>query len=105
MEPLRTDYYRPDDNRLLTGVCAGLARGFGMDATLMRLLWVLGTVVSGGSGLLFYLLAWVVMPDERGQRASLPMVLLILIFVLPFLCVLCAMLFSIPLSILGAFAG
>ena len=45
------------------GVCGGFAEFFGIDATLIRLLVVLFTL-AGGSGILFYIVAALIMPDE-----------------------------------------
>jgi len=55
--------YRIRDGRLVAGVCAGLAAYFGVDPTLVRLAFALLTVF-GGAGVLLYLVAWVVIPDE-----------------------------------------
>jgi phage shock protein C len=55
--------YRIQDGRLVAGVCAGLAAYFGIDPTLVRLGFVLLTVF-GGFGILLYLGAWIVVPDE-----------------------------------------
>jgi phage shock protein C len=55
--------YRIRDGRLVAGVCAGLAAYFGIDATLVRLAFVFLTVF-GGFGVLLYLGAWLVIPDE-----------------------------------------
>ena len=52
----RTDY-------MLGGVCAGLGRYFGVDSTLVRLLFVL-LVLAGGSGVLLYIVLWIVIPRE-----------------------------------------
>jgi phage shock protein PspC (stress-responsive transcriptional regulator) len=54
---------RPRDGRMIAGVCAGMARYFGLDATLMRVVWVLA-VCLGGTGFLAYLICWVVIPEE-----------------------------------------
>jgi phage shock protein C len=54
---------RPKDGRVVSGVCAGLAAYFGVDPTLVRLAFALLTVF-GGLGVLLYLFAWVVIPDE-----------------------------------------
>lgn len=54
---------RPRDDRMLAGVCAGIARYFTLDPTLVRVLWVL-MVCLGGSGLLAYLICWIVIPEE-----------------------------------------
>ena len=55
--------YRIRDGRVVAGVCAGLAVYFGVDPALVRLAFVLLTVF-GGMGILLYLGAWVVIPDE-----------------------------------------
>jgi phage shock protein C len=55
--------YRLRHGRLVAGVCAGLAAYFGIDATLVRLAFAVLTVF-GGLGILLYLCAWVIIPDE-----------------------------------------
>jgi phage shock protein C len=55
--------YRSTSNRMLAGVCGGIAEFFGIDATLVRLGWVLFCAL-GGSGVLAYILAAVIVPDE-----------------------------------------
>jgi phage shock protein PspC (stress-responsive transcriptional regulator) len=82
--------YRPIDNRVLAGVCAGFAEYFALDPVLVRLGWILLAFL-GGPGLALYIIAWAVMPDEDGQRASLPWLLMIVFLGLPFFC---AMMFA-----------
>jgi len=55
--------YRTRHGRIIAGVCTGLATYFGVDPTLVRLAFALVTVF-GGVGILLYLCAWVVIPDE-----------------------------------------
>jgi len=55
--------YRSRDGRVVAGVCAGLAAYFGVDPTLVRLAFALLTIF-GGMGVLLYLCAWVVIPEE-----------------------------------------
>ncbi|HLN66206.1 MAG TPA: PspC domain-containing protein [Streptosporangiaceae bacterium] len=55
--------YRIRDGRVVAGVCVGLAAYFGVDPTLIRLAFALLTVF-GGIGVLLYLGAWIVIPDE-----------------------------------------
>lgn len=55
--------YRSRTERMIGGVCGGLAEYFNVDATLVRILWVLVTLL-GGFGILFYLILWVIMPLE-----------------------------------------
>jgi phage shock protein C len=59
---------RSTSDRMLGGVCGGLARYFGIDATIVRLVFVLA-VLSGLSPLI-YIILWVVMPQEGA--AALP---------------------------------
>ena len=55
--------YRIRDGRIVAGVCTGLAAYLGVDPTLVRLAFALLTIF-GGVGILLYLGAWVVIPDE-----------------------------------------
>lgn len=55
-------------DRKIAGVCAGTAEYFGLDTTLVRVLWLL-CVILGGTGLLAYLVAWIVIPDEPEYTA------------------------------------
>ena len=55
---------RSRDDRWLSGVCGGMARFFGIDANLVRLLVVLGTIFGFGSLFVAYIVAWIVMPEE-----------------------------------------
>ena len=49
-------------DRRLAGVCAGIAEYFGWDPTLVRVAWIVLTLM-GGCGILLYLILWVVMPE------------------------------------------
>jgi len=60
----RSGLVRPLDGRVLGGVCAGLARRFGMDAWPMRWLFIIVLVVLPGSPLLIYPLLWIFMPGQ-----------------------------------------
>ena len=62
MDPTRK-LYRSKTNRKLAGVCGGLAQYFNVDATLIRVLFVLLAVL-GGSGLVLYLAMWIIVPRE-----------------------------------------
>ncbi len=57
---------RPREGRKLAGVCQGLANYLGIDVTVVRLLLVLA-VIFCGSGILAYIIAWIVMPEETKQ--------------------------------------
>ncbi len=54
---------RVEDGRMVAGVCAGLAKYLGIDATVVRLIFALLTIFVGG-GILLYLILWLVMPME-----------------------------------------
>jgi phage shock protein PspC (stress-responsive transcriptional regulator) len=54
---------RPRRGRLIAGVCAGLARRFGVSKTLVRVLFVLSCILPGPQVLLYAAL-WVIMPSE-----------------------------------------
>ncbi len=51
-------------NKKLCGVCGGLAEYLGMDATVMRILWVLFAIL-GGCGILAYLICALIMPVKE----------------------------------------
>jgi phage shock protein PspC (stress-responsive transcriptional regulator) len=55
---------RPTDDRLLGGVCAGLGRYFEMSPLVYRVAFA-ALALLGGAGILLYLAAWIVIPDER----------------------------------------
>jgi phage shock protein C len=56
--------YRSQTQRMLGGVCGGLAEYFGQDVSLIRILWVIGTVISYGMGILVYVIMLIVFPEE-----------------------------------------
>ena len=59
--PLR----RSRQHKLIAGVCGGIADWLGWDPTLVRILYVVVSVLSAGfPGLLVYILLWVLMPKE-----------------------------------------
>ena len=71
-EPAGHVLRRSRDDRILGGVCGGLGRYFGVDSTLVRLAFVILTV-AGGGGILAYLVAWLLMPEEEpGERVAGP---------------------------------
>lgn len=53
--------YRSSNDRVLTGVCGGIAEYFALDSVIVRLLWVVFTLM-GGAGLLAYIIAAIVIP-------------------------------------------
>jgi phage shock protein C len=61
---------RSRKGRMVAGVCAGLADYFGMDVTLVRLIVAVVAVITGGVGVLAYLAAWAIIPEE-GEKTSI----------------------------------
>lgn len=55
--------YRSKNDKIIGGVCAGIAKYFDVDPTLIRLVAIL-LVIFGGTGLLAYLIAWIIIPLE-----------------------------------------
>jgi phage shock protein PspC (stress-responsive transcriptional regulator) len=55
---------RSRDDRWLGGVCGGVAAYLGVDANLVRLVVVLGTIFGFGSLAVAYIVAWILMPEE-----------------------------------------
>ena len=51
-------------NKKIAGVCGGLAEFLGLDASFVRIVWLL-CVLLGGFGLLAYLIMWIVMPAQK----------------------------------------
>jgi phage shock protein PspC (stress-responsive transcriptional regulator) len=57
---------RSTRDRMWAGVAGGLAEYLDLDPALVRLIWVLGTVLTGGLGIPVYIVAWIIIPrDDR----------------------------------------
>jgi phage shock protein PspC (stress-responsive transcriptional regulator) len=56
--------YRSKKERMLGGVCAGLGEHLDIDPTVIRLIWAVVTVLSFGTGIIVYILAWILIPEE-----------------------------------------
>ncbi|MBR3856004.1 MAG: PspC domain-containing protein [Bacteroidaceae bacterium] len=54
--------YRSND-RVLAGVCAGVAEWAGFDVKLLRIIWLI-CALFGGFGLVLYLILWIIMPQK-----------------------------------------
>lgn len=55
---------RPREGRFLAGVALGMANYVKVDVVVMRLIWVLLLIPGGFPGLVLYLAAWLIMPEE-----------------------------------------
>ena len=57
--------HRSSSNRIIAGVCGGIADWLGWNPTLVRVLYVVGSILSVAfPGLLVYLILWIVMPKS-----------------------------------------
>ncbi|MEO8422256.1 MAG: PspC domain-containing protein [Hyphomicrobium sp.] len=64
-DPLSQPLMRVRQGKLIAGVCGGIAKWLGWDPTLVRLGYVVLSVLSAGfPGLLIYILLWILMPQE-----------------------------------------
>lgn len=71
MEPKRL--YRSRSERMLAGICAGLAHYANLDPTVMRVIFVLVTLATGlAAGIIAYIALWVVIPEEPGTVPPTP---------------------------------
>ena len=55
--------YRSNKDKILGGVCGGLAEYFDVDPVIVRLIWVLAALM-GGAGILAYIIAWIIIPKR-----------------------------------------
>ena len=61
--------YRSRDNRVIAGVCGGLADYLNVDATMVRVVTALVTLF-GGSGILAHIILWIVVPEAPGGASQ-----------------------------------
>jgi phage shock protein C len=61
---------RSRQGRMVAGICAGAAEYFGRDPTLVRVIVAVVAVITGGAGVLAYLAAWAIIPEE-GKKSSI----------------------------------
>jgi len=56
-------------DKMIAGVCAGIAEHFGWDPTIVRVAFVLISILSAAfPGILVYIILWIVMPDINERR-------------------------------------
>jgi phage shock protein C len=61
---------RSRTNRMIAGVCGGIGEYLDIDPNVIRLIWVVVTVFTVGVGVLAYLLAWLIIPEETAPTAA-----------------------------------
>jgi phage shock protein C len=69
---VRRRLVRPRQARKIAGVCAGFAEYFDVDVTLVRLVWLVAAIVLCPLGLVAYIVAWIIMPEEPELVAIVP---------------------------------
>jgi len=57
---------RSRKNKMICGVCGGIGEYLNLDPTLVRLIWAVCSLASVGMGLILYIIAAVVMPEDDG---------------------------------------
>jgi phage shock protein C len=67
--PYRKRLMRSVTDKKIAGVCGGLADYFDIDATIIRVLWLLA-VCLGGTGVLAYIICWIAMPEAPAGYVS-----------------------------------
>lgn len=63
--------YRSKKSRKIAGVCGGIAEYFDIDPTIVRLITLI-LVLSAGGGLIAYIIAWIVIPEEPDNLHLVP---------------------------------
>ena len=67
--------YRSRKEMILGGVCGGIAEHIDVDPSLIRLVWIVVSLISLGTGIIVYLAAWIIIPEsprENVQQTTLP---------------------------------
>ncbi len=63
METTTKRLKRSNSDKMIAGVCGGLANYFDLDTTLIRLAFAFATIFAG-TGILAYLIMWIIVPKE-----------------------------------------
>ncbi len=58
---------RNPDDKVIAGVASGVADFFGLDPTVVRVVWAL-TILLGGLGVIVYIILWIVVPEGDSDR-------------------------------------
>lgn len=57
--------YKLRDDKMVSGVCAGVAQYFKVDPTIVRLLWVIASVAYNGVGVILYIVLAIILPEAN----------------------------------------
>ena len=58
--------YKSNREKMIDGVCGGLAEYFNIDPTIVRLAWAFISLASVGCGVVAYFIAWIIVPEANG---------------------------------------
>jgi len=61
---MKKKLYRSNKQKLIGGVCGGIAEYVETDVTIIRLLWIFGSLI-WGAGVIAYILAWIIIPEKN----------------------------------------
>ena len=64
MNEVKKSFHKSRDNKMIAGICGGIGEYFNIDPTLIRLGWVLFCAM-GGSGIVAYIIAAIIIPEYR----------------------------------------
>lgn len=61
--------YKSSNDKVFAGVCGGIGEYFGVDSVIIRLIWVVFTLMAG-AGLIAYIIAAIIIPEKNSNRSS-----------------------------------
>lgn len=64
--------HRSKKERILGGVCAGIGKYSDVDPTVVRLIWIVLSLLSMGVGIVAYIIAWIIVPEEEDEPVKAP---------------------------------
>jgi len=62
--------YRSRKEQMLGGICGGLGEHLDVDPSIIRLVWLVVTLLSLGTGIIVYLAAWIIIPQSPGESTE-----------------------------------
>ncbi len=60
--------YRSEENKMIAGVCGGIGEYFDVDPTLIRVIYVFLSLLTGGFGFPMYLVLWIIIPSKSSVK-------------------------------------
>lgn len=64
--------YRSRTDRMVAGICGGIANYFNIDPVIVRVIWLLA--IFGGAGIIIYIIAWIIIPENTVSESQEKMV-------------------------------